>query len=273
MDRKKINYIQSLARGLSVLQCFSIERPALTLSEIARMTGMNTTATQRFTDTLLQLGFLYRNSQREFMLGPKVLNLGFAFLNGSQLQKLAGTYISDFAETHGVTANLAIMDGDSVVFIYRHETRRFLKYDLRAGSRLPSYCTATGKILLSALPDNVLRKTLQDMKMEPLTRFTITDSERLWAELMEIRKWGYAICDREMSLALFSAAVPVLDQEKNVVAAINLSLSADEETGRKEEVRKHLEALGRLISGAMGYEGPYPVIPVPSLEEAQSQKQ
>lgn len=267
MTRKKINYVQSLARGLSVLQCFSTERPSLTLSEIARMTGMNTTAAQRFTDTLLQLGFLYRNQHREFMLGPKVLNLGFAFLNGSQLRKLAETYLAEFSKKYGLTVNLAILDGNAVVFLYRHEAQRFLKYDLRAGSRLPSYCTATGKVLLSALSDNVLRKTLNSMPMEPLTRFTITDSTILWSDLMETRKRGYSICDREMSLALFSLAVPVLNQEQKVVAAINLSLSADEAASRKKEARERLESLGRMISGAMGYEGHYPSIPKSSTEE------
>lgn len=261
MTRKKINYVQSLARGMSVLQCFNTERAVLTLSEIARMTGMNTTAAQRFTDTLLQLGFLYRNQKREFMLGPKVLNLGFAFLNGSQLRKLAETYLAEFSEQHGLTVNLAILDGNAVVFLYRHETQRFLKYDLRAGSRLPSYCTATGKVLLSALPDKVLRKMINSMPMEQLTRFTITDPKTLWEELMETRKRGYSVCDQELSLALFSLAVPVLNQEQNVVAAINLSLSADETASRKEEVRERLEVLGRIISEAMGYEGPYPVFP------------
>ncbi|MGA6925570.1 MAG: IclR family transcriptional regulator C-terminal domain-containing protein, partial [Desulfosarcina sp.] len=211
MNRKKLHYVQSLARGLSVLQAFTAEAPSLSLSNIARMTGMNTTAAQRFTDTLLQLGFLHRNRHREFMLGPKVLDLGFAFLNGSQLKRIAETYLAEFSKKHGRTVNLAVLDGDMIVFLYRREAQRFLKYDLQAGSRLPSYCTATGKVLLAALPDPALRNTLGSMAIEALTRFTITDPEALWVDLMETRKRGYSVCDREMSLALFSLAVPVLN--------------------------------------------------------------
>lgn len=266
MNRKKLNYVQSLDRGLKVLQAFTAERPLLSLSEIARITGMNATATQRFTDTLLQLGFLLRNRHREFMLGPKVLNLGFAFLNGSQLKKLAETYIAEFSATYGCTANLAVLDGDAVVFLYRHEAKRFLKYDLQAGSRLPSYCTATGKVLLAALSDPVLDKTLQGMSMESLTRYTITDPKILHDDLMETRKRGYSICNREMSLALFSLAVPVLNQEAKVIAAINLSLPADEKKSKKEIAVEQLMALGRTLSEALGYEGSYPAIAVKDFD-------
>ena len=267
MKRKKLNYVQSLDRGLKVLQAFTAERPLLSLSEIARSTGMNVTATQRFTDTLLQLGFLLRNRHREFMLGPKVLNLGFAFLNGSQLKKLAETYIAEFSATHGCTANLAVLDGDAVVFLYRHEAKRFLQYDLQAGSRLPSYCTATGKVLLASLADPLLDHTLQGMNMESLTRYTITDPASLREDLMEIRRRGYSICDREMSLALFSLAVPVLNQEATVIAAVNLSLSADERKSKKELAGEQLTMLGRSLSEALGYEGPYPVIPLKNLDK------
>ena len=256
MHRKKLNYVQSLARGLNVLQAFTADRPALSLSQIARITGMNPTATQRFTDTLLQLGFLLRNRHREFMLGPKVLSLGFAFLNGSQLKKLAETYIAEFSATHGCTANLAVLDGDAIVFLYRHEAQRFLKYDLQAGSRLPSHCTASGKVLLSALPDRVLENTLQAMKMEAVTRYTLTDPETLRRDLLETRQNGFSVSDREMSLALFSLAVPILNQENQVIAAVNMSLPADEKKPGKELARDQLISLGKTLSAALGYEGP-----------------
>jgi IclR family pca regulon transcriptional regulator len=260
MKRKKLNFVQSLARGLGVLQCFTAERPFLTLTEIANLTGMNTTAVQRFTDTLLQLGFLHRNRQREFILGPKALTLGFAVLRGSQLRKTAEIYIAEFSEKHRCTMNLALLDGDEVVFLYRHEAQRFLKYDLHAGSRLPSYCTATGKVLLAALPDKALEPLLARMKMEPLTRYTITRADDLRQELVRTRKRGYSVSDRELSIALYSIGVPVLNQERRVVAAMNLSISADETAAKRSTSLEELKLLGFKLSNAMGYEGEYPLI-------------
>ena len=87
------HFIQSLARGLTVLQAFSAERPRLGLQQLAQVTGFNKTAVQRLTDTLMSLGFLGRNEYKEFYLEPKVLSLGFAYLNGSELRQLAETHL------------------------------------------------------------------------------------------------------------------------------------------------------------------------------------
>ena len=89
MEQKHKHFIKSVARGLSILQAFSSERPKLTLTQLATITGMNRTAVQRFTDTLMELGFLGRNKHKEFFLGPKVFSLGFAYLQGSKLIELA----------------------------------------------------------------------------------------------------------------------------------------------------------------------------------------
>jgi IclR family pca regulon transcriptional regulator len=260
MIRKKLHFIQSLARGIAVLQAFSAERPVLTLSEISRITGMNTTAVQRFTDTWLQLGFLHRNRHREFMLGPKVLSLGFAFLNGSQLRKLAETYIAEFSATHNWTVNLAVLDGEAIVFLYRSEAQRFLKYDLQAGSRLPSHCTGSGKVLLAALPDPVLRRRISDMHLTAMTSFTLVTEEALWESLMETRKRGHAVCDRELSLELYSIGVPVLNADGRVTAAVNVSVSAEDPQEKRAVAVERIRELGSTLSTAMGYEGPYPVI-------------
>ncbi len=255
---------------MGILQAFTAERPSLKLTEIARITHMNATAAQRFTDTLLQLGFLHRSPQRDFMLGPKVLTLGLAFLNGSHLKRLAEIHIAEFAEKYRYTVNMGVLDGDEVVFLYRHEARRFLKYDLKAGSRLPSHCTATGKVLLAALPDKRLKGLLEHMNMEALTRYTITTPEGLRDHLIKTRRRGHSVSDREMSLALYAVGVPVLSQERQVVAAVNVSLSADAPQPKRAKALAELIALGRTLSQSMGYEGQYPLIPVTGADGSEA---
>lgn len=261
MERKHLHFIQSLSKGLSVLQAFSAERPVLKLTQISKITGMNVTAAQRFTDTLMQLGFLGRNRHREFFLTSKVLSLGFAFLNGSQLKKIAEVYLSDLSRRLNRTVNLAVLDGDHIVFLYRKEAQRFLRYDLHAGSRLPSYCTASGKTLLAAQDDITLKRLIAGMELVPLSSYTITDPELLWNDLMETRKRGYAIANQELSIGLYSVGAPLINQENKVVAAVNLSLSIEEATG--QHLRKAMEGLfhlGREVSVSIGYAGPYPLL-------------
>lgn len=262
MKRKRKHFIQSLARGLSILQTFSSERPKLTLTQLATITEMNRPAVQRFTDTLIELGFLGRNKHKEFFLGPKVLSLGFAYLQGSELTKLVGGYLAEFSERIGRTVNMSILDDTEIVFLYRHEVHRFLKYDLRAGSKLPSHCTASGKVLLSSLADVELMERMKDMNLERMTSHTIVEREKLKEDILHTRAKGIAICDREFSLALYSIGVPLLNHEKKVIAAVNLSMSAEEASGSVlDDATREIVEQGRKLSRLMGYNGTYPEIP------------
>ena len=261
MIRKQTHFIRSLARGLSVLQAFSSERTRLTLTQLSNITGMNRTAVQRFTDTLVHLGFLGKNRHKEFFLGAKVVALGFAYLQGSELIRLAASSLKEFSVRVGRTVNMAVLDDVEVVFLYRNEVRKFLKYDLRAGSRLPSHCTASGKVLLASLDDKELKARLERMKLERITRWTITEKDAFLEDIDKTRSRGIAICDREFSSNLYSIGVPLLNQEKKIVAAVNLSRNSDElEVNSSEEDIQAIVDQGREISEFMGYEGEYPVI-------------
>lgn len=263
MSREPIHFVQSLARGLTVLQAFSAERPRLTLTELGQATGMNKAAVQRLTDTLISLGFLGRNRYKEYYLGPKVLSLGYAYLQGSDLREMASQQLHDFSQRTGNTVNLCVLDDTEVLVVYRREVRSFFKFDVQAGSRLPAYCTSMGKVLLAALPDPELRARLKRIKLAPLTPYTITDRDKLWRELMQVREQGWALGDREASLALYSLAVPLISQRGRVKATMNVSVFAEQaDPPLIERLRTELFAQGRRLSEMMGYHGPYPVLPV-----------
>ena len=203
-DRKQKYFIKSLYKGISVLQAFSTDKSILTLTDIAKKTGMNITAVQRFTDTWMALGFLKRTEHKEFFLGPKVLTLGFSYLNGSQLRRLSEIYLTEFATRINRNVNLGILEEEHVVYLFRKETQSFIKSSLGAGSIMPCYCTAMGKVLLAGLNDKRLEQIIDSVEMVKVTKHTITDQKLLWGELIETRKRGYSICDRELSLALYS---------------------------------------------------------------------
>jgi IclR family pca regulon transcriptional regulator len=263
LTRKQQHFVQSLARGLSVMRAFSSEVPNLTLTQISERTGLNVVTAQRYTDTLVELGFLKRNRHREFFLGPEVLSLGFAFVNGNQLRKIAEEYINEFSDRVQRTVNMAMLDGNEIIFLYRQEVHRFLSYDLHAGSKLPSHCTGSGKVLLAALDDETLRERLGNMDLYRVTAYTIVDADQLWDDLMLTRKRGYSIAKREWIVDLYSIGVPIINQEGKVEAAVNLSLSMEEAKGKHlKEMLDQVIDLGRNLSSAMGYNQKYPVIPI-----------
>lgn len=258
-QRKPKHFINALARGLKILASFSADHPRLTLQELSEFSGFNKTAVQRLTDTLIALGYIGRNRRKEFYLEPRILTLGFNYLNGSELRLLGATHLSAFSRRIGQTVNLAVLDELEVIFIFRNEIRRFFGFGLREGSKLPTYCTSSGKVLLAALPDEELDERLERIHFEPLTRFTITDKETLRTNLEAVRRAGYGIADQEGTLALYSVAVPVFNHEDCVVAAANISLQAEEHD--PQEVKEMLDALreeGARLSASLGYSASYP---------------
>jgi IclR family pca regulon transcriptional regulator len=263
MTRKTRHFVHALAKGFRVLQAFRQDRPTLTLTQIAQLSGMSTPTAQRLTDTLLELGYLKRNQRKEFFLGPKVLTLGFAFLHGSQLTHMAAQYLDAFFERYRLTVNLAVLEGFDVIYLARREQQRFLKYDVQPGLRLPANCTAMGKVLCASLPEDELEAILDRENFAHMTRHTIVDPDRFREELEKVRKRGYAFAHRELSLDVSAVAAPVIDLETGVVAAVNVALAADKAEGSElnEAIRRVLE-LGMELSTSLGYQGEYPVIPV-----------
>lgn len=254
------NYIKSLERGLKILEIFGDSSSSpLTLTEIANAIGLNKTTTQRFIYTLCSLGYLNRDESKRYSLGTKVLSLGFNFLNSFNLRIMAKPYLDELSSELNKTINLAVLDHLDIILLYRKEVRRFLQYDIHAGSKVPSYCTSCGKILLAGLSDEKLRSRINEMQLSQITPKTITSKERLWEEILKTRKRGYSICDQELSMDLYSIAVPLIDGKMKVIGAINVSLEAkDKDHMDLEIIIKGLTKKGEKISRMLGNQGSYP---------------
>lgn len=258
-------FIKSLARGLSVLEAFSSHRPRLTLTELAEATGLNLAAVQRCTHTLLAQGYLQRGEHKEFALGIRVLALGYSCLQGSELRKMAEEHLQRYARKVGATVSLSVLDDTKVLLLYRNEMQSVFKLNLQPGSKLPTYCTSMGKVLLATLPDKELKARIGRIKLQPITPYTITDPDDLFKEVLAVRERGLGESDQEAPLALYSVAAPLLDQNQQVVAAVNVSLAMGEDGKQsKEQLQQGLVEQGRHLSSLLGYQGPYPRITVRS---------
>jgi len=257
------NYIQSLERGLKILEIFGEYSRPLSLTEIAQHTGLNKTTTQRFLHTLYSLGYLKRDENKEYFCGPRVLSLGVSYVNNSNLVKIAKPYLDEMSSSLQKTVNMAVLDRSDIIFLYRREVRRFLKFDLYPGARLPSHCTAQGKMLLAGLDDDTLGERISEMELTQLTPLTITSKELLWKEIMKTRKRGHSISDRELTMDLITLGVPLVDGRGKVVAAINIALEAkDSERSSIRDMVSRLKEEGEAISRAIGYRGRYPAFDV-----------
>ncbi|TXK35937.1 IclR family transcriptional regulator [Nonomuraea sp. C10] len=245
-----VEHVQSLARGLAVIRAFSATAPRLTLSEVARATGLTRAAARRFLLTLADLGYV-RNDGRLFSLTPRVLELGYAYLSSLSLPEVAAPHLERLAAEVHESASVAVLDGEDVVYVARVATARIMRVSISIGTRFPAYCTSMGRVLLAGLPPADLDAYLDQADLRRLTSRTITVPSALRDELDGIRERGWAMVDQEMEEGLRSIAAPIRDRSGAVVAAVNVSTHASRTT--LQQARRTL--LPPLLATAAKIEG------------------
>ena len=249
-------FVQSLARGLHVLQALAAAGEPQTLSEIAKAAGVTVSSAHRLLFTLEALGYVEKDdATRAFRLAPNVLGLGFAYFRSANLWQVAHPYLVEASRDHGETFNLAVLDRGDILYIDRVKTRRILSINLEIGSKLPAYCTSMGRVLLAHLPEKEAREILAGSRMERFTERTVTDPERVMEILRAVRARGFAVNDGELAVELRSVAAPVRDAGGRVVAAVNMAVHASEYSREDAELRLAPVVMGVAgrISRALGY--------------------
>ncbi|HEX4811379.1 MAG TPA: IclR family transcriptional regulator C-terminal domain-containing protein [Nonomuraea sp.] len=252
------DHVQSLARGLAVIRAFSAAAPALTLSEVARTTGLTRAAARRFLLTLTDLGYV-RSDGRRFSLTPRVLELGYAYLSSLSLPDVADPHLERLVAEVRESASVAVLDGEDVVYVARVATSRIMRVTINIGTRFPAYCTSMGRVLLAALPAGDLEAYLEGTALRRLTSRTIVLPSALRAELERVRARGWAMVDQELEEGLRSIAAPVRDRSGRTVAAVNVSTHASRTTPQHME----RDLLPPLLSTAAGIEADLTALTVP----------
>ena len=219
---------QSLERGLALLTTFTPDQPTLGISELAQRLGLTRSTTHRYVATLARLGYLSQDeTTRKYRLGIRVLDLGFTVLGSLELREIAAPHLQRLTQNTGHTSNLAIRDDTDVILIDRMRGKpgryHHLEFSLHVGSRIPSYCSATGKVLLAFLPQADLDDLLDRIELTPRGPRALTRRPALAAELAQVRRTGLAVNDEEMDSGLRAIAVPIRSRSGAVVAAINLA--------------------------------------------------
>jgi IclR family pca regulon transcriptional regulator len=217
------DYMESLARGLSVIRAFGQGRAQLSTADVAAATGLSRAAARRCLHTLSVLGYAAaRNGVYE--LTPAILALGHAYLGSTPIAAIAQPVLERLSAGLQESSSLAVLDGDDIVYVARAATRRILSVGLTVGSHLPAACTSMGRVLLAHADDAVRERFLSTVKLTRHTPRTIADKRALRTELDRVRAQGYAVVDQELELGLRSLAVPVQRHDGLVVAAINVGV-------------------------------------------------
>jgi len=219
------DFVQSLDRGLAVIKAFGPDRERLSLSEVARATGLTRAAARRFLLTLVKLGYV-RSDGREFSLRPRVLELGYAYLSGLALPDVAEPHLEELSAKLHESSSISVLDGHHIVYVARVATKRIMTVAISVGTRFPAYAASMGRVLLAALSPAELDQYLAEATFEAFTERTVTDPERLREIIADVRREGYSIVDQELEDGLRALAVPLHDSSGTVTAAVNVSAHA-----------------------------------------------
>ena len=218
-----------LEKGLAVIEAFGMSRGPLTLTEAAEITGHTKAAVRRSLLTLCKLGYAVQ-SGRQFRLAPRSLRLGHAYVASDPLTKVAQPILEMASERTHESASLAVLDSQDAVFVARSTHRRSLSSGLGVGARLPAYCSATGRVLLSEKKPAEIEFMLNRMSRPSLTPHTRVGIREILREIALVRSNGYAVSDEELEIGLRSLAVPVRTGRGELIAAMSLSVSTSRMT-------------------------------------------
>lgn len=244
---KPSDHIGSLAKGLRVLECFDAEHPKLSITEVARATGLDRATARRCLLTLHLEGYAEYDG-KFFSLTHRALRLGMGALASLPLPQIVQPWLDQLAEQIGQSCSVSILDGTEIVYVARAAQRRVMSIGLMPGSRLPAHCTSMGRVLLAALSEDNARAIIESSDLTPRTPFSLTDPSDILAAISDARTKGYTIIDQEIEIGLRSIAVPVHNAQGKTIAALNTGMAATH-SNPQELVEAYLPALQRVQSG------------------------
>jgi len=241
------DFLEAFARGLRVIGAFSQQRSQMTLSDVARATDLPKPSVRRALYTLTCLG-LAASDGRTFRLTPKIMELASAYLGSNMISTVIQPACERLAERTEQSCFSAVLDGHDIMVIAHSMHGRPDVLAPTIGLRRPAFNTAAGRAILSQMPDAALDTWLETLQPKGATDFTVTDKRALKAEMMNVRKQGFAITAQEWRRGYHAAAVPVRRYDGVTIGALCVAVWV-EDSSVGSAAERHVPAL--LAEAAM----------------------
>ena len=244
-DKREPEFVEALARGLAVIESFDAAHSDMTLSEVARRTGMTPAAARRSLHTLAGLGYV-RHVNKKFMLSARILTLGSAYLRAARVDEVLLPALTRIVRQFGDAASVTVLHGLDILYVAHYSEQRAGRMVAGFGVTYPAYATSMGRVLLGGLSAEDLDTYFGRASFKPLTELTVTDPALLRERIAEARIQGYATAVDELDYGITALAVPIKDGAGRVVAALNSSGY----TGRLKIAEMIVERLSALREAA-----------------------
>lgn len=215
-------FVGSVEKAFMVLEAFR-GHSTLSLSEVAKTTGLGKSAAQRFCHTLVELGYLKRDPRsRQLQPAVRLLELGFSYSISEPIISAAAPFLLRAREEANKAVNLALPRGTDVVYVMRQTYEDSPYGNPPVGGRVPMFCTASGRAYLAALPQEECEAILAQSPLQPFTPHTLTDLDDINASIEVARQRGFASADQECIVGERTIGAPIYDRFGRAIAALNI---------------------------------------------------
>jgi len=216
--------VQSLTRGLSLLEALATAESGLSLTDLARKVELAPSTAHRLLATLEKMGYVYQGGDlARWYVGLHAFTVGSSFLANRDFVAQSHPYLRRLMEQSGETANLGILDGTEAVFIDQVQCRETMRTIVKLGSRVPLHASGVGKAIFAALPDEQIDAIVKVKGLPRITANTITSPEIMWASIRVIRQRGYSFDDEEHLPGTRCVAAPIYDEHAETLGALSLA--------------------------------------------------
>jgi DNA-binding IclR family transcriptional regulator len=227
-------FVESINRGFRILNIVSNSSTPLSLSELSKESELSVSTIQRLAYTLQRLGLLDRDQQsKRFRIGPEMITLSFTVIDNLTLKNIAYPHMKKLSEQLDEVVALMALSGTRMIIIESIKTRQILNVNTGSGTNVPWHATASGKAILSFLPENRVDTILEQHNFKKYTENTITSKKTFNRMLPGIQKRGFAMAIDENAYGLGAVSAPVRSSNGDVVAALTVMVPTARVTRKK----------------------------------------
>jgi DNA-binding IclR family transcriptional regulator len=242
---------------LKILEILQSHPSGLQLKDIAKETSINKSTAYRFLTHLQAEEYLFRDEAGAYVIGPKLARMGSGTNFEETLRKMARPVLQKLWSATGETVNLAILDGQHILYLDVIESSHTFRFASEVGARRPLHCTALGKAIMSQLPAEDRDELLGTIHMERQTPRTLVQPAKLKKELAKTRIQGYALDDEEAVMGARCIAAPIFDANAKVIGGVSISGPLTRITTEKVLSFSALaKAAAHSVSRRLGYQKP-----------------
>lgn len=245
---KKKYWVPAIERVNNVLTLIAKEPNKLKLMEISKISGINKSSLFSIMNTLEELGWVYKEADQTYTLGPQLGYLGAKYNQQFDLTKVFEQEAAKTVQIIGETIQLSVLDGEDIVYRAKKEGSSVVRIATEPGMRLPAHATAMGKVLLSTYSKKELSEMYRDRAFQKLTDYTVDNLDDLIDQIESLYQNGYIIEAEETVKGFTCIAAPVRNERNDIIAAVSITMTLDSWVEKSEIAKNEIITLAKNLS-------------------------